>query len=115
MAAMAAATTVTMTAENGGDSGNIDAAMAVDTDTDNNQLKRKQKKRRWLRLRLRLRWWRWKRQKRWLGAWRRQRLKAEAIIVEIVDAKVSAAAALTPWLRFVCCWPVGVRKEDGLL
>ena len=114
---MAAATTVTTMAENGGDSGNIDAATAVDTDTDNNQLKRKQKKRRWLRLRLRLRlrWWRWKRRKRRLGAWRQQRLKAEAIIVEIVDAKVSAAAALTPWLRFVCCWPVGVRKEDGLL
>jgi hypothetical protein len=115
MAARAAVTAVTTTAKNGGDSGDIDAATAADTDTDNNQLKRQQKKRRWLRLRLRLRWWRWKRQKRWLGAWRRQRLKAEAIIVEIVDAKVSAAAALTPWLRFVCFLLVGVRREEGLL
>ena len=41
--------------------------------------------------------------------------RADAIVVETVDVDVYAATAWTPWLRFVCCWPVGVRKEDGLL
>ena len=40
-------------------------------------------------------------------AWRGQRLKAEAIVVETVDAK--------PWLRFICCWPVAVQREESLL
>jgi len=34
------------------------------------------------------------------AAWRRGRLKAEA---------------MTPWLKFVPCWPVGVRREEGQL
>ena len=53
-------------------------------------------------------------------AWRRQRLKAEAIvvvveIVQTIDAKVFAAVAWTPWLRFIRSWPVGARREEGLL
>ncbi len=43
------------------------------------------------------------------------RAKAEVIVVETVDVEVSAAAAWTPWLRFVHCWPVGARREEGLL
>jgi hypothetical protein len=42
-------------------------------------------------------------------------LKAEAIVVvETVDAEVSAAATWTPLLRFIRCWLVGARRE-GLL
>ncbi len=47
-------------------------------------------------------------------AWRRRRLE-QMIVVETVDAEVYAAAAWTPWLRFVRCWPVGARREEGLL
>ena len=41
--------------------------------------------------------------------------RADAIVVETVDAKVYAATAWTTWLRFVRCWPVGARREEGLL
>jgi hypothetical protein len=41
--------------------------------------------------------------------------RADAIVVETVDAKVYAAAAWRPWLRLVYCWPVGTRREEGLL
>ncbi len=41
--------------------------------------------------------------------------RADVIVVETVDAKVYAAATWMPWLRFVRCWPVGARREDGLL
>ena len=47
-------------------------------------------------------------------AWRRRRLE-QMIVGETVDAEVYAAAAWTPWLRFVRCWPVGARREEGLL
>ena len=40
-------------------------------------------------------------------AWRRRRLKADAIVVETVDAEVSDVAAWTPWLRFI---PEGRRS-----
>jgi hypothetical protein len=40
-------------------------------------------------------------------AWR---ARADVIVVETVDAKVYAAAARTPWLWFVHCWPVGARR-----
>jgi len=40
---------------------------------------------------------------------------ADAIVVETIDAKVYTATAWTPWLRFFYCWPVGVRREEGLL
>jgi hypothetical protein len=41
--------------------------------------------------------------------------RADAIIVETIDTEVYAAATWTPWLRFIRCWPVGVRREEGLL
>ena len=48
-------------------------------------------------------------------SWWRGWLKAEAIVVvETVDAEVSAAATWTPLLRFIRCWLVGARRE-GLL
>ena len=40
---------------------------------------------------------------------------ADVIVVESVDAEVYTATAWTPWLRFFHCWPVGVRREEGLL
>jgi hypothetical protein len=40
---------------------------------------------------------------------------ADAIVVGTVDAEVYTAAAWTPWLRFFRCWPVGARREEGLL
>ena len=40
--------------------------------------------------------------------------RADGIIVETVDAEVYAAAAWAPWLRFIRCWPVGARREEGL-
>ena len=48
-------------------------------------------------------------------SWWRGWLKAEAIVVvETVDAEVSAAATWTQLLRFIRCWLVGARRE-GLL
>jgi hypothetical protein len=41
--------------------------------------------------------------------------RADVIEEETVDAEVYAAAAWTPWLRFVRCWPVGTWREEGLL
>jgi hypothetical protein len=41
--------------------------------------------------------------------------RADAIKVETVDTKVYSVAAWTPWLRFIRCWPVGARREEGLL
>ena len=79
-------------------------ATATEGATDNNQLKRQQKK------------WRWQRKTAEATSWWRRWHKAEAIVpVETVDAKVSAATAWTPWLRFVRCWPDGVQSEEGLL
>ena len=40
---------------------------------------------------------------------------ADAIVVESVDAEVYIAVAWTPWLRLSRCWPVGARREEGLL
>ena len=40
---------------------------------------------------------------------------ADANVVESVDAKVYTATAWMPWLKFFHCWPVGVRREEGLL
>ncbi len=39
--------------------------------------------------------------------------RADVIIVETMDAEVYAAATWTPWLRFIRCWLVGARREEG--